>query len=115
MLSVVSNTDLISKILHGALDTDSDTFNDQSIDVVDVCEPATRFLVWFNVFHGILHKLLDFFTMILDVFKSWHFERLVELDELIWWGRFSSPLIKWLLPLLHEVLHLVDVVLHFFD
>jgi len=53
--------------------------------------------------------------MIFDIFKSWHFERLVELDKLIWWSRLSSPLIEWLLPLLHEVLHLVDIVLHLFD
>jgi hypothetical protein len=53
--------------------------------------------------------------MIFDVFKSWHFERLVELDELIWWCGLGPPLIEWLLPLGHEVLHLIHVILHLFD
>lgn len=115
VLAVVRDADLVGEVLHGALNTFGDALDDESVDVVDVGEPSARLLVWLDVFHGVLHELLDLLAVVLDVFKSWHLHRLMELDELIRWPRLDASLVEWLLPLYHEVLHLVHIVLHLFD
>jgi len=63
----------------------------------------------------IFESFVDFFTLVTDVFQSWHFQGLVSLLEVIWerWPHFSFE--KWFFPADHHVLDFLDVVFHFGD
>jgi len=58
---------------------------------------------------------MNFFAVVLDVFKAGHDGRLVGLLEVLREERLVFALKEWLFPLGHEFLHLLDVVLHFLD
>jgi len=109
---IVLDVDLISKVFHWALDTFSDTFNDQPIDVVYVRQPRLGFLVWLDVFLGNFQKSVNFFTMDFDIFKLWANQRLMVLFELIWWEWFHPSVEEGVSPFDHHLLHLANIVFH---
>ena len=115
MLLVVGNTDLVRQEGHGGNDTFGNTFNDESIDVINVSDPSSRFFVWLDVLSSIFHHLVDLFTVVSDVLKLWGDQRLMGLLKIFWWNALVLSLEKWLLPFAHHVLHLSDVILHFLD
>lgn len=73
MVTVVRDANLFSKVVHRGLNTIGNTLDDETVDVVNVGKPSFRSFVWLDVFHSILHELLDFFAMIFNVFESRHF------------------------------------------
>jgi hypothetical protein len=115
MVLVVRNTDLVSKVLHRGLNGFCDSSNDQAIDVVLVRQPSMGLLVWLDMISSVLQSLVDFFTVILDVLKSRDNQGGVNLLKILWeeWLQFSLE--KWLLPGLHHLLNLLDVILHLLD
>lgn len=97
------------------MDTLCNAFNDQSIHIVNVGDPSKGLLIWLDVISSVLQSLVDLFSMILDIFKSWHDCGLMSLLEILREERLVFALEEWLLPLDHHLLHLFDVVLHFLD
>lgn len=116
VLFVVSNADLVGQVGHGGNDTFGNTFNDETIDIIDVSNPSSRFFVWLDVLSSIFHHLVDLLTVVSDILKLWGDQRLMGLLKIFWWDALVLSFEEWYCnPFGHHVLHLFDVVLHFLD
>lgn len=114
-MSVIGNADLVGQEGHGGNNTFSNTFNYESVDVINVGNPVSRFFVWLDVLSSILHHLVDLLTVVSDILKLWCDQGLMGLLKIFWWNAFVLSLEEWDLPFGHHILHLSDIVLHFLD
>ena len=99
--SVILDVDLVGEVLHGGFNTLSDSLDHKTIDIVKIVVPRLLLLVRFNVLSSI--------------FKSGHFQRLMELNQLIWRLWLHLSLEQWDLPLSHKVMHPSNIILHLLD
>lgn len=115
VMLIVVDVDLVSQEVHGSLNTDGNTLNDETINVVNVSQPGVRFLVWSDVVNSILHEFVNFFSVSLDFIESWSDSSIVLLYQIIWSERLVPSVEEWLGPVLHHLLHFLDVVFHLLD
>jgi len=106
--------DLVGKERHGGVNSDSNSFNEESIHIVDVLQPHISLFVGLNVVLSVSQELVDLFTLRADVVMAGSYSGTVELLHDV---RLEGLLafIKRLFPLFHELVDLVDVILHLFD
>jgi len=112
---VVANVDLISQEVHGSLNTNGNTLNDEAVNVVNVSQPGVGFFVWSDVVDSILHKFVDFFSISLNQIESWSDSSIVLLHQIIWGERLVPSIEERNGPVLHHHLHFLDIVFHLFD
>jgi hypothetical protein len=54
------------------LDTLGDTIDNKAVAVVNVSDPVKGLLVRLDSVSSILDSFVNFFALVLDIFKSWH-------------------------------------------
>jgi len=103
MVLVVWDVNLIRQERHRFNDTSSDTFYDKTVYVVFICNPVSTLLVTSNVIITVFYGFVNFFTLVSNVFKSRHNQRLVSLLKIIWerWSHLSLK--EWFFPVFHQV------------
>jgi len=66
MNSVGVEVDLVGKESHGGVNSDSNSFNEESVHIVDVLQPHVALFVGLNVVLSVSQELVDLFTLRLD-------------------------------------------------
>lgn len=110
VLHIVLVGDLFSKVGHGGIDTVSNSFNDQAIDVIDVALPLLTLLIGTNIIGGVLHQFVNFLALASDSVEASCNSGIVQRLNIL--GQLSAVFPnekRSLAPLIHDFNHLVDV------
>ena len=115
MQLVVVDGDLLSKVGHRGVDTVGDALNDESVDIVDVCQPLLALLVWLDVVNGVLHELGDLFAFDFGLLEAGGDSSIVQRLYIFGWESLGLSIVERSLPLVHHLDHLSDVLFHLLD
>jgi hypothetical protein len=114
VVDVGLDVDLLAKVLHGGVNGDGDSLNEEAVAEVNVAEPVGALLVGLNVIKSVSEELVDLLTLLADIVLAGLDGGGVEVDNCV---RLHGLLTleERLVPGGHDGADLADVLLHLLD